>query len=52
MTIAKGDRLVIVRDGKVVEGEGHREFEALENGQYSSDEEHGHVVTIKLKVVQ
>ena len=37
MTLAKGDHLVIMRDGNVILNEGHHEYEVMEDPQYTTE---------------
>lgn len=45
MTLVVGDRIAKIKDGKIVEGEGHRIFEVL---KVDSNAEQNTVVTLKV----
>ena len=50
MTLTKGDHLVIMRDGKIVEGESYHEFEVISEPLYMGTimEKAHYIVTLEV----
>ena len=52
MTLIVGDRLVIKRDGQIVEGEAYREYEVKAIGSVHVTKEKSIIYTVTLRVIR